>query len=65
MKKISSILSVMFLSIILIGCQEDKGTETLQNKPQVDNPAVHAEVTEGDFVYRLVSEKKRMLKMSR
>ncbi|WP_053178221.1 DUF4362 domain-containing protein [Peribacillus loiseleuriae] len=57
MKKISLILSFMFLSIGLFGCQRNND-EKVDNAPSItENLETKAEVTEGEFVYRLVTEK--------
>ncbi len=57
MKKISLILSFLFLLIVLFGCQQNSN-EKVDNKPS-DTRIIEtkAEVTEEDFIYRLVTEK--------
>ena len=57
MKKINLIIFLAFLSIILIGCQQNTD-ENVDNAPSTTkNLETKAEVTEGDFIYRLVTEK--------
>ncbi|WP_227522045.1 hypothetical protein [Bacillus solitudinis] len=57
MKKISLILSFLFLSIGLFGCQQNNN-EKVDNEPSdIQSLETKAEVIEEDFVYRLVTEK--------
>ncbi|MFC9542134.1 hypothetical protein ACFTQ7_19990 [Lysinibacillus sp. NPDC056959] len=57
MKKISLILSLMFLSMGLFGCQQNNDKKVDNATLNTENLGMNAEVTEGDFVYRLVTEK--------
>ncbi len=57
MKKLSFIMSLVLLSIGLLGCQQSNN-EKVDNKVNASQTLeTKAEVIEGDFVYRLVSEK--------
>lgn len=57
MKKITMILSFVFISIILFGCQQSNDKKLDNEVSNTDNLETQAEVTEGDFTYRLVTEK--------
>ena len=57
LKKISLILFFMFLSIGLFGCQQNKAEKVDNTPSNTENQETKAEVTEEDFVYRLVTEK--------
>lgn len=57
MKKVRLILSFVFLSIILFGCQQSNDEKVDNEAPNTDKLETQAEVTEGDFTYRLVTEK--------
>lgn len=57
MKKKSLIISFMFLSIILTGCQQTNDKKGVQEATEIDKLGTQDEVTEGDFIYRLVTEK--------
>ncbi|MER2122062.1 MAG: hypothetical protein ABS935_17460 [Solibacillus sp.] len=57
MKKITTILSFVFISIILFGCQQSNDKELDNEVYNTDKLETQAEVTEGDFTYRLVTEK--------
>ena len=57
LKKISLILFFMFLSIGLFGCQQNKAEKVDNTPSNTENLETKAEVTEEDFVYRLVTEK--------
>ncbi|WP_192797369.1 hypothetical protein [Psychrobacillus glaciei] len=57
MKKLSLIVSLILLSIGLLGCQQNNN-EKVDNEPSDNEPLdTKAEVIEEDFVYRLVTEK--------
>ncbi|WP_339213836.1 hypothetical protein [Solibacillus sp. FSL W8-0372] len=57
MKKITIILSFVFISIILFGCQQSNDKKLDNEVSYTDKLETQAEVTEGDFTYRLVTEK--------
>lgn len=57
MKKIKLILSFVFLAIILFGCQQINDKKVENEVFNTDKLESQAEVTEGDFTYRLVTEK--------
>lgn len=59
MKFIIRILSLSFIFIILVGCQQNEGTSTLENDSAISDETMitSTEVRIGDFVYRLSTEK--------
>ncbi|WP_225223907.1 hypothetical protein [Solibacillus merdavium] len=57
MRKITVILSFVFISIILFGCQQSNDKKLDNEVSYTDKLETQAEVTEGDFTYRLVTEK--------
>ncbi|MCM3721171.1 hypothetical protein [Solibacillus isronensis] len=57
MKKITTILSFVFISIILFGCQQSNDKKLDNEVSNTDKLETQAKVTEGDFTYRLVTEK--------
>lgn len=59
MKKSAYLLSMSFVVFGLLGCQQNKQIEDELEKPGVAEVTNQADVTEDDFVYRLVSEKQQ------
>ncbi|MEK3763364.1 hypothetical protein [Solibacillus sp. FSL K6-4121] len=57
MKKITMILSFAFITLILFGCQQSNDKKLDNEMSNTDNLETQAEVIEGDFTYRLVTEK--------
>ncbi|MCK1999749.1 hypothetical protein MPH47_21425 [Psychrobacillus psychrodurans] len=57
MKKHSLIVSLILLSIGLLGCQQNNNEKVANELPATQPLETKAEVIEGDFVYRLVTEK--------
>ena len=57
LKKVSLILSFMFLMVVLFGCQQNKDDQVDNTPSTTESLETKAEVTEGEFVYRLVTEK--------
>ena len=54
MKKITMILSFVFISIILFGCQQSNDKKLDNEVSNTDNLETQAEVTEGDFMKQKV-----------
>mgnify|MGYP003470970624 FL=1 len=54
MKKITIILSFVFISIILVGCQQSNDKKLDNEVSNTDKLETQAEVTEGDFMKQKV-----------
>ncbi|GKV63937.1 MULTISPECIES: hypothetical protein [Sporosarcina] len=59
MKKSRLLISLILVLFSLLGCQQNEQTEEKQGTPLLGEVTNQAEVTEDDFVYRLVSEKQQ------
>ena len=57
MKKISLTLSFLFLLVGLFGCQQNTSEKVAIAPSNTESVETKVEVTKGDFIYRLVTEK--------
>lgn len=59
MKNITLLLTLVVMSIGLLGCQKSDQVEKKQEPTNKESLSTHAEVTKDDFIYRLITEKVR------
>ena len=57
MKNITLLLTIVLMSIGLLGCQKSDQVEKEQESTNKESLSKYAEVTKDDFVYRLITEK--------